>query len=160
MKIRILTCGGTIDKVYFDAKSTFQVGEPQVAQLLNEARVTFDFEVETVFQKDSLEMTDADRQLLRTKVEEATEERILITHGTDTMVATAKALTKIPGKVIVLTGALEPARFRVTDAVFNIGCAVTAVQTLSEGVYITMNGRVFDADQVRKNVEENRFETI
>lgn len=160
MKIRIFTCGGTIDKVYFDAKSTFQVGEPQVALLLKEARVTLSFEVETIFQKDSLEMTEADRMLVRQKVENASEDRILITHGTDTMVETAKMLKLIPDKIIVLTGALAPAKFRVSDAVFNIGCAVTAVQTLPEGVYIAMNGRIFQPGQVRKNMEENRFEAF
>ena len=131
-----------------------------MALLLKEARVTLSFEVETIFQKDSLEMTEADRMLVRQKVENASEDRILITHGTDTMVETAKMLKLIPDKIIVLTGALAPAKFRVSDAVFNIGCAVTAVQTLPEGVYIAMNGRIFQPGQVRKNMEENRFEAF
>jgi len=160
MKIKILTCGGTIDKIYFDAKSEFQVGEPQVGLFLKEAQVGFEFDVQKMIQKDSLDMNDEDRARIRTAVETAKEDKILITHGTDTMIETAKALKGIPKKTIVLTGALAPARFRETDAIFNIGCAVIAVQCLTEGVTIVMNGRVFDPDRVKKNVKKNRFEAI
>jgi L-asparaginase len=160
MKIKILTCGGTIDKVYFDAKSEYQVGEPQVVSVLREAQAGIDFELEGILRKDSLDMSDEDRALVRKKAEEEPETRILITHGTDTMIETAKALKGIPGKTIVLTGALSPARFRETDALFNIGGAVMAVQILEEGVYIAMNGRIFQPNHVRKNVKENRFEEI
>lgn len=158
--IRIFTTGGTIDKVYFDAKSEFQVGEPQISDVLHEANVTFDFAVESLMRKDSLEMTDADRTAVRAAVAGATERHIVVTHGTDTMAVTARALTGIADKVIVLTGSMQPARFRFSDAVYNIAAALTAVQLLPAGVYLAMNGRVFDADNVRKNVAENRFEKV
>lgn len=158
MTIRILTTGGTIDKVYFDQKSTFEVGEPQILEVLREVNVTVPYALTPLLRKDSLELTDADRQLIRQAVEAAGESRILLTHGTDTMVETARALQGISGKTIVLTGAMQPARFRQTDAVFNIAAAFTAVQLLPPGVYIAMNGRLFDPQQVRKNVAANRFE--
>ncbi|MET0014254.1 MAG: asparaginase domain-containing protein [Sedimenticola sp.] len=160
MKIKILTTGGTIDKIYFDAKSEFQVGDPQITELLHEANVSFDFEVDSVMRKDSLEMTDDDRDLLRRKVERESADRILITHGTDSMVETGRALAGIDGKTIVLTGAMQPARLRVNDAIFNIGYAVAAVQQLPPGVYIAMNGQLFDPISSHKNVAENRFEKI
>jgi L-asparaginase len=159
MKIRILTTGGTIDKVYFDQKSTFQVGEPQILEVLREVNVTVPYALTPLLRKDSLELTDTDRQLIRAAVAAAEEAHILVTHGTDTMVETARALQGIEGKTIVLTGAMQPARFRQTDAVFNIAAAFTAVQLLPPGVYIAMNGRLFDPEQVRKNVAANRFET-
>jgi L-asparaginase len=158
MKIRILTTGGTIDKVYFDAKSEYQIGESVVAEILRESNATIDFVVEPVLRKDSLDMTDDDRALVRAAVLRSPETRIVITHGTDTMVETALALRGIPGKTIALTGSLSPARFRTSDAAFNVGAAVAAVQALPPGVYITMSGRVHDPERVRKNREMNRFE--
>jgi L-asparaginase len=160
MKIRILTTGGTIDKIYFDAKSEFQVGEPQIGELLREAIVSFDFTVESILKKDSLDMTDDDRGLIRRHVRDDDCDRILITHGTDTMVVTANALLGIEGKTVVLTGSMQPARLRVSDAIFNIGFAIAAVQLLDAGVYIAMNGRVFDPRTVRKNIERHRFEQV
>ena len=158
MKLRIIACGGTIDKVYFDAKSVFQVGEPQVVTVLRESNVCFEYEVESILRKDSLEMTEDDRELVRSAVLKVPESRILITHGTDTMISTARALRRIPGKTIVLTGSMEPAKFKVTDAAFNIGGAVIAVQTLPEGVHIVMNGLVLDPMRIVKNMAANRFE--
>ena len=158
MKIKIYTTGGTIDKVYFDQKSEYQVGDPQANGVLVRANVVLDYEVESIIKKDSLDFTDEDRELIRKKVETTPLERIVITHGTDTMVDTAKILTNISGKTIVMTGSMYPAQFRDSDAVFNIGCAVTAVQILVPGVYIVMNGRIFEPHHVRKNVELNRFE--
>jgi len=158
MRIRILATGGTIDKVYFDAASTYEVGEPQVGPVLRESNVTFDFVVESVLQKDSLAMTEADRELVRARVEAAPEKLILITHGTDTMTATAAKLAGLKDKVIVLTGAMQPARFRNSDAVFNLGCAIGALQSLAPGVYIAMNGVVAPADTVKKNRAASRFE--
>jgi L-asparaginase len=154
----IVTTGGTIDKVYFDAKSDYQVGEPQIGRILQELGVAFRFHVIPLLRKDSLELTDADRHLLRATIAAQEESRVLVTHGTDTMVQTARVLAGIPGKTIVLTGALNPARFQGSDAEFNIGCAVGAVQVLPPGVYIAMNGRIWDPARVRKNVEANRFE--
>ncbi|WP_297833282.1 asparaginase domain-containing protein [Thermomonas sp.] len=156
----IVTTGGTIDKIYFDAKSDYQVGEPQIGGILEEYRVAFRFHVIPLLRKDSLFVTDADRQLLRATIAAQEESRVLVTHGTDSMVQTAEALAGIPGKTIVLTGALNPARFEGSDAVFNIGCAVGAVQSLPEGVYIAMNGRIWNPRKVRKNVEANRFEAM
>src|SRR5262245_64867517 len=108
MKIHVLTTGGTIDKVYFDAKSEFQVGPPMIAELLKEAHVTAEVTIERVLAKDSLELSDADRQLIRERVLASPVDRILITHGTDTMADTAKALAGIPGKTIALTGSMQP----------------------------------------------------
>jgi L-asparaginase len=160
MQLEIFTTGGTIDKVYFDAKSKFEVGEPQILEVLREANLSIDYQVTPLMRKDSLELTDQDRELVRKAIEASTSTRIVITHGTDTMTDTARTLSGITGKTIVLTGAMQPARFRFTDAVFNIASAMMAAQTLAEGVYITMNGQVFDPAITRKNVEMNRFEAI
>lgn len=158
MQVKILTTGGTIDKIYFDAKSEFQVGDPQIGELLKEANVGFDFAVESIMRKDSLEITDEDRALIRQRIEQDACSRILVTHGTDTMVNTANALLDIDGKTVVLVGSMQPARLRVSDAIFNIGYAVAAVQLLEPGVYIAMNGHVFDPRTTRKNVAQHRFE--
>lgn len=160
MKIKILTTGGTIDKIYFDARSEFQVGEPQIGELLREANVSFDFTVASILKKDSLDMTNDDRGLIRRQVRDDDCDRILISHGTDTMVVTANALLGIEGKTVVLTGSMQPARLRVSDAIFNIGFAIAAVQLLDAGVYIAMNGRVFDPRTARKNIERHRFEQV
>jgi L-asparaginase len=158
--IQIFTTGGTIDKIYFDKKNTYEVGEPQIAEVLRQADVTCPYIITSLLRKDSLDMTDDERQLIRKAVESCPHRRILITHGTDTMALTAGVLRGVADKTIVLTGSMQPALFRVTDAVFNIGCAFIAVQILPPGVYITMNGRIFHAGRVRKNVAENRFEEI
>lgn len=110
--------------------------------------------------KDSLDMTQQDRELIRERVLASEERYVLITHGTDGMVATASALAGIENKHIVLTGALQPAAFLQSDAVFNIGCAIGAIQTCAPGVYIAMNGCVFPEGKVIKNVQKNRFETL
>ena len=156
----IVTTGGTIDKVYFDDKSDYQVGAPQIGRILQELGVAFEFRVVPILRKDSLHITTADRELLRATIAEHDAKHVLVTHGTDTMVETAKVLASIAGKTIVLTGALNPARFRGSDAEFNIGTAVGAVQSLPAGVYIAMNGRVWDPARVRKNVAANRFEAL
>ena len=160
MLIRFITTGGTIDKIYFDALSQFEVGESVVKHILTEGLVDFDYEVVPLLQKDSIEMTDEDRQLLREYVENDDGERYVITHGTDSMPETADELAGIGGKTIVLTGALTPARFKTTDAIFNVGMAVAAVQTADPGVYIAMSGQVFPAGSVRKNREANKFEEL
>lgn len=159
-QIKILACGGTIDKIYFDAKSEYEVGEPQILTILRDSNVSIDYEVESVVRKDSLEMTDEDRAEIRRAIEGSAAKCFLITHGTDTMIETAKYLENFPGRTIVLTGSMEPARFRETDAVFNVGCAVIAVQTLAAGVYVVMNGRVFDPARTQKNVGAGLFEDV
>jgi L-asparaginase len=159
-QLLIVTTGGTIDKVYFDDKSDYQVGDPQIGRILQELGVAFRFTVIPIIRKDSLHINDADRELLRATIAAQPMRHVLVTHGTDTMVETAKVLAAIPGKTIVLTGALNPARFRGSDAEFNIGTAVGAVQSLPAGVYIAMNGRIWDPARVRKNVAANRFEAL
>lgn len=158
MKIKIITTGGTIDKVYFDARSEFQVGEPQIGEVLTRSAVAFEFEVQRLLRKDSLDLTDEDRRLIRETISTSPQRHVIVTHGTDTMVRTAKLLLDLTGKVIVFTGSMQPARFQTSDAIFNIGCAVAAVQVLPDGVYIAMNGRIFPAGRVRKNQDKNQFE--
>jgi L-asparaginase len=160
MNVKIYTAGGTIDKVYFDAKSEFEVGTPRVAEILKEAHVTMDYAIESILSKDSLDMTEDDRQLIRNRIEVDPCPRVIITHGTDTMIETAKRLLDLPGKTIVLTGSMQPALFRMTDAAFNIGSALAAVQCLPPGVYITINGRIFNPLKAQKNREKNCFEEI
>lgn len=122
MNIKIITTGGTIDKVYFDARSDYQVGSPQVLEILKDHNVAFEYEVVSILQKDSLDMTEADRQAIRQ--------------------------------------AVAAARSRYTDAIFNVGCAIAAAQTLSPGVYIAMSGRVYAANRVAKNYATRRFEEM
>jgi len=154
----VLTTGGTIDKIYFDATSKYEVGEPTVPVVFREGRVEFAWRLRELMRKDSLDLGAGDRAAIRRACEEAPERRILITHGTDTMTETAAAIRDIPGKTIVLTGSLAPAGFRVTDAVFNLGLALGAVQCLPEGVFLAMNGTVFEEGRVCKNREAGRFE--
>ena len=155
--ILVLTTGGTIDKNYFDALSEYQIVDSGIPELLKEARVALPFRIEEVCRKDSLELTDADRAAIVQRVTEASETRIVITHGTDTMTETAKALAGVADKTIVLTGALSPARFATSDAAFNLGMAVAAAQIAPPGVYIAMSGQVFDGLKVRKDREAGRF---
>lgn len=157
--LSIVTTGGTIDKIYFDDKSTYEIGEPQIGKILEALGVAFTFEVMPALRKDSLHLDDSDRDLLRRIIAAQPHRHVLVTHGTDTMVETAAVLSSIEDKVIVLTGALNPARFQGSDAVFNVGCAVGAVQSLPSGVYIAMNGRIWDPAKVRKNRDANRFES-
>ena len=160
MKLKIFATGGTIDKIYFDKKSRYEIGDPQAGSVLERANVVIDFSVESILRQDSLDITEEDRRLICKAVASCPETRVVITHGTDTMIDTAAALHGILGKTIVLTGSMYPARFHESDAVFNLGCAVMAAQTLPAGVYIAMNGRIFNPARSRKNVEMNRFEDV
>jgi L-asparaginase len=160
MQIVVFSMGGTIDKVYFDDLSDYTVGEPQVGPILAAANLDLDFEVIEVARKDSLYVTDDERYKLRQRIADDPRRLVLVTHGTDTMTETAKVLADVPDKVIVLTGAMSPARFATSDATFNVGCAVGAVQSLPPGVYIAMNGRVFAAGTVRKNRHKGCFESL
>ena len=157
-ELLIVTTGGTIDKIYFDDKSDYQIGDPQIGMILRELGVIFRFTVIPILRKDSLHITDADRELVRATIAAQSARHVLVTHGTDSMVQTGAVLKSIGDKTIVMTGALSPARFRGSDAEFNIGCAIGAVQSLPPGVYIAMNGRIWDPAKVRKNVDANRFE--
>jgi L-asparaginase len=136
------------------------VGDPEIINVLKGANVTFEYEVIQLLRKDSLDLTEEDRGLIVETIRSDHHRRFIVTHGTDTMITTAKALQEISHKVIVLTGAMQPAKFRETDAIFNIASAVIAVQLLPDGTYIAMNGRIFDPDKVRKDALHNRFEAI
>lgn len=160
IQVQIFSCGGTIDKVYFDASSEYEVGEPQIAKIFRDANVSFEFSIESLMRKDSLEMDNDDRRLIRAKIEQSSLRHFLVTHGTDNMPVTAESLVGLSEKVVVLTGSMTPARFSVSDAEFNIGCAVGALLSQPPGVYIAMNGLVFPAGTVRKNREAGRFESL
>ncbi len=160
MQIKIFATGGTIDKVYYDKNSDFEVGEPQAEVILHDSNVDLEFSVESILKKDSIDFTDEDRAMIHAKVAAESATRIIITHGTDTMVNTAQLLADIAGKTIVFTGSMLPARFKDSDAVFNMGGATMAVQILPPGVYIVINGRVFDPRITKKNLQLKRFEAI
>jgi L-asparaginase len=158
MKIKFFSVGGTIDKVYFDALSRYEIGDPNIKDILQNARVNFDYEIESLLKKDSLDMSEQDRLIVLKAVQNELNDKIIITHGTDTMIETAAALSPIKGKTIVLTGAMEPAKFKSSDAVFNLGSAVAAVQVLPFGVYLVISGKIFTPDNVRKNRDRKQFE--
>jgi L-asparaginase len=158
MRVKIFATGGSMDKGYSTLESAFRVMEPQAGGILRSANVTIGYEIEPLLRKDSLDITDEDRDVIFRKVEEDPCTRVLITHGTDTMAATGRRLSKIQGKTIVLTGAMQPAAFKESDAPFNLGFALAALQTLPHGVYLAMNGRIFDPHHVRKNAEKDQFE--
>ena len=158
--LEILTTGGTIDKVYFDKKSNYEVGDPFVEELLRKMNVNISFKVKSLMKIDSLDMTDIDREEILNYIKNSNSINFLITHGTDSIVETAIYLKKISDKTIVLTGSLKPAIFIDNDAIFNVGSALTSAQILKNGVYIVINGQVFNPDNVRKNLEKNIFETI
>ena len=156
--LEILCCGGTIDKVYFDAKSSYQVGCPAVRDIAARARVELP-KITSLMRKDSLDMTDDDRAVVAAAVLQSTASRVMIGHGTDTMAATARVVqAATTDKTVVFVGAFLPAAFRDSDADFNIGFALAAAMLLPSGVYVAMNGRVMAAERVRKNVDAGRFE--
>jgi L-asparaginase len=155
--IHVFTTGGTIDKVYFDALSDFHVGPTTLADILAENNVYAPHQVTQLMRKDSLELDDADRAAIHAAALSCDCEKILITHGTDTMAETGKLLGDIAGKTVVLTGSLQPARIKNSDAAFNVGFAFAAVQTLPPGAYIAMNGQIFDPATTRKDREAGRF---
>lgn len=158
--LEILTTGGTIDKVYFDKKSNYEVGDPFVEELLHKMNVNISFKVKSLMKIDSLDMTIIHREEILNYIKNSNANNFLITHGTDSIVETAIYLKKISDKTIVLTGSLKPAIFIDNDAIFNVGSALTSAQILKNGVYIVINGQVFNPDNVRKNLEKNIFETI
>ena len=155
--IDIFTTGGTIDKVYFDALSEYQIGATALPDMLQENNVFVAHRVTQLMRKDSLELTDADRAAIHDAVVASDVDKILVTHGTDTMVDTARVLSDITGKTIVLTGAMQPASLRISDAQFNVGFALAATQTLPHGVYIAMNGEIFDPAHTHKDRSAGRF---
>jgi len=155
--IVVVTTGGTIDKLYFDSLSEYQVGESVVRKLLAIANVKYPFDVVEALRKDSIEITDIDRDEVYRCVAGLKTSRVIVTHGTDTMTATATRLAAIQGKTIVMTGALAPARFSESDAPFNLGMAFAVAQTSPHGVFIVMNGEVFPAGAVHKDRAAGKF---
>ncbi|MFN0156954.1 MAG: asparaginase domain-containing protein [Bacteroidota bacterium] len=159
MAIRIFITGGTFDKEYNELDGTLFFKDTHLPEMLKLGRSKVDVETRTLMMIDSLEMTDADRQVILDQCQKTKEDRIVITHGTDTMEQTAETLGKnITGKTIVLTGAMVPYKFGSSDGLFNLGSALAFVQTLPVGVYIAMNGRCFMWDNVRKNRKTGEFE--
>lgn len=161
MKIRILLTGGTIDKEYDKIHGQLVFSKSHINEMLEQARCTLDTTIESYKLQDSLNMDMADRLQIMEKCRSYTEDKVVITHGTDTMVETAKVLAEnIKDKTIVVFGAMIPYTFGDSDALFNIGTALAAVQAMPYGVYITMNGIIFPYDNVQKNKEEGYFEFI
>lgn len=155
--LHILATGGTIDKVYFDALSDFKVGEPAVPAILRDAGIGYDFQLTSLMRKDSLDLTDADRETIRQAVCDSSASAIIVTHGTDTMAETARHVGDIADKTVVFVGAMQPATLRATDAVFNSGFALACAQLLPPGTYLAMNGEVFQPDAVVKDRDNARF---
>jgi L-asparaginase len=157
--IRILATGGTLDKNYDKLSGELTFGEnSHLGELLEQARCTAEVVVETVMLKDSLDMGPQDRELIFQRCRDCAEDRVVITHGTDTMTDTAAFIgDSLPDKTVVLVGAMIPYSFVISDALFNLGFALAAVQTLPRGCYVAMNGRVFDWSNVEKNRQEGVF---
>ena len=161
MTIRILVTGGTFDKEYDEIRGRLFFHDTHLSQLLEQGRCALDVEIRTIMMVDSLDMSDADRDLIAENCVRSPESRVVVTHGTDTMVETARVLARaVPGKTIVLTGAIVPIAFGSSDGLFNLGSALSFAQVLPPGVYIAMNGRCFDWDNARKNRETGRFQPL
>jgi L-asparaginase len=159
MAIRILVSGGTFDKQYNELTGALFFQDTHVPEMLRLGRCRLDVAVQTVMMIDSLEMTDDDRALIVRSCQQCEQTRIVVTHGTDTMVETARALAAgVPDKTVVLTGAMIPYAFGSSDGLFNLGSAVSFAQVLPAGVYVAMNGRYFSWDRVRKNRDTGIFE--
>jgi L-asparaginase len=161
MAIRIFVTGGTFDKEYNELTGELFFKETHLPEMLQRSRSTLEVTVRTLMMIDSLHMSDEDRELIAHQCRSAGENRIIITHGTDTMAVTARMLAeKVPGKTIVLTGAMIPYKFGSSDGFFNLGNALAFVQSLGPGVYVAMNGRCFNSDNVRKNKQTGQFEEL
>ncbi len=161
MSIRVLVTGGTFDKEYDELTGRLFFKETHLHEMLRLGRCGIPVAVETVMLVDSLDMTDADRRQIAEACRRAPEEHIVITHGTDTMVETAAVLAReVPSKTVVLTGAMVPWAFGSSDGLFNLGSALSFVQTLPDGVYVAMNGRCFDWHDVRKDRASGTFENV
>jgi L-asparaginase len=161
MAIRIFITGGTFDKEYNEITGQLYFNDTHMHDLLEMGRSKVPVEIRTLMMIDSLEMTDEDRELIAYQCNQCDEEKIVITHGTDTMAITAKLLAeKVKDKTIILTGAMIPIKFGSSDGLFNLGSALAFAQTLSAGVYVAMNGRYFNWDNVRKNKQTGMFEEI
>jgi L-asparaginase len=159
MRILFIQTGGSIDKDYPRVVKGygFEIGEPAVERILGRVSLNFEYEILSVLRKDSLDITDEDREKIYDVCVKADSGKIIVTHGTDTMIETAKKLSSIKDKVIVLTGAMRPERFRDSDADFNLGTAIGGINVLENGVYIAMNGRVCSWNKVKRDLETGQF---
>jgi L-asparaginase len=175
MTLRVFVTGGTFDKEYDEINGRLDFGDTHLLEMLRRGRCELDLEVRTLMMVDSLDLTDADRETIADNCTRAPEDRIVITHGTDTMVETARVLAERlsgaageggveeggnVGKTVVLTGAMIPYAFGSSDGLFNLGSALSFAQVLPPGIYVAMNGRCFDWDNVRKNRQTGRFEPL
>jgi L-asparaginase len=161
MAIRIFITGGTFDKEYNEITGQLYFNDTHMHDLLEMGRSKVQVEIRTLMMIDSLEMTDEDRELIAHQCIQCEEDKIVITHGTDTMADTAKMLAKkVKEKTIILTGAMIPIKFGSSDGLFNLGSALAFAQTLAPGVYVAMNGRYFNWDNVRKNKQTGMFEEV
>ena len=161
MTIRFYVTGGTFDKEYNDITGELFFRDTHVRDMLKMGRCNLDLEIRTLMMIDSNEMTDVDREMIRKSCEESSRERIVITHGTDTIAETARYLGEaVKDKTIVLVGAMIPFTFGSSDGLFNLGAALAFAQTLPHGVYVAMNGRLFRGDNVRKNRSTGLFEEV
>jgi len=161
MKIRIFVTGGTFDKEYDEIRGELSFGSSHLPDMLARGRCGLDVEIRTIMMVDSLEMSDADRELIAANCRRVPEDRIVVTHGTDTLVETARVLAEtVHDRTVVLTGAMIPYAFGSSDGLFNLGSALSFVQILPHGVYVAMNGRIFPWDGVRKNRKTGRFEEV
>jgi L-asparaginase len=161
MAVRIFITGGTFDKEYNELNGTLFFKDTHLPEMLQLGRCLVEVDIRTLMMIDSLEMTDEDRQLIARHCNQADEDKIIITHGTDTMPETAAMLAGlVDNKTVVLTGAMVPYKFGSSDGLFNLGSAMAFVQTLSPGVYVVMNGRYFNANNVRKNKQTGEFEEL
>lgn len=159
MKVTFIQTGGTIDKDYPHKLGSyaFEINDPTVNRIMKIARPNFRYKVFSLLKKDSLEITDSERQMIYKACKKEKAERIIVTHGTDTMIDTAKYLSRIKGKIIVLTGSHLPDKFRDSDAMFNVGTAIGALNLLTAGVYIAMNGRIYNWDKCKKDKLSVKF---
>jgi len=161
MSIRIFVTGGTFDKDYNELTGQLYFQDSHLPEMLKLGRCNLDIEVRTLMMIDSLDMKQIDRELIANQCVNTPEDKIIVTHGTDTMAVTAATLAdKVPGKTIVITGAMIPYKFGSSDGFFNLGCALAFVQCLPPGVYVAMNGRYFNWNNVRKNRQTGQFEEL
>jgi L-asparaginase len=161
MGIKIFITGGTFDKEYNELTGQLYFKDTHLPEMFQLARSTLEVQIKNLMMRDSLEMTEEHRMFIANCCRETSEDRILITHGTDTMAQTAEFLAeKVPGKTIVLTGAMIPYKFGSSDGLFNLGSALSFLQVLPAGIYVAMNGRYFQAGRVQKNKETGFFESI
>ena len=161
MGVRFFVTGGTFDKEYNELNGELLFQQTHLTEMLTLGRSRVPATITTLMMIDSLQMTEDHRDLIALACLEAPEDRIVVTHGTDTMVETARTIARrVPGKTVVLTGAMVPWKFGSSDGLFNLGSALAFAQVLPPGVYVSMNGRWFSWDNVRKNKAKGEFETV